>query len=932
MNSKHRTGASALMAVMTMALTGWGQTLYWGGGHTDKADGAPLPTAGAEFSGVWNTTTRNWASSPAPGAYGAFAQGALADLGYATITTDTGKSAVITNETDLILSGLMLATGGNNYNQRITLKAVSPKTITFAGDEALVYAFATDGTRGVSVESSVSFAGAAPWLMTSPQGVFITKSSANVNSGTMNLRGHSSFILSDGGAMPAVPAWNLKATLFLNASAQSFSAPQLVVYCMAAGALNLFKDDAAFALNRGNFTLQLADHATAPSAETIGKLVLAPHGQLSLAGLYNGVEDPGSVGLNPTLTLSDPLCGIDRGADGRGTLIVSVPTSIASYHKGMKLGRPTADVVVSNGVATGTLLPWIPTTCSEFMQVNASTKVLEPVASTFAPTDPNTWVSGGNYRCGTNTAWVATSALTNDLAISSLGFWPKDSNCILSITNGKTLTLSSGALTRHNSSGVFVNTVITNGFLTSDSGQLTVTSGNYGGLTLYSTITGSGMELVKAGGGVTLGGADSNTYDGTTYVSGSLTASKSGSAVAVPGDLVIQPGGQFSASGSAPISATSAVTIAEDGVWNHGTSALVHGAPLTINGGCYYLQNAFPVFASSGNGLVFNGGRIAHYSSASGGISVRTDVHYPATATRQARWEQLYGGTGLFTLKLDGAQRTFDIADSAALADDVPEMVIDARIAPGSPAGGSLRKTGAGMLQLTDDNTYTGGTVVDGGTLRVSTLSAPAQSGLTASFVNTFGLVTFNQPVVTNLIVRQVVRSASNTGITSAKNVTGVLNPFQVVLTGTGATARPTDIVADAISRSGSLGTGPATVNDTGTLQLDPGIAVANAVTVNDGGMIAGSGASVGSLVVDGGTVDATLGAGALAVGGAASLTDASLVVTGVVGDEPETLLTAAGGLTGTFAALSLPPRCTVAYTATAVMLRKSNGTLILVR
>lgn len=922
----------SLATLMALIPPAWAANLYWGGGATHKADDTPLPSTGAEFSGVWNTVTRNWASNPAPGPYGTFSQGVLADLGYATITTDTGKSAVITNETDLTLSGLMSATGGNNYNQRITLKALAPRTITFVGDEALVYAFATDGTRGVSVESSVSFAGSAAWNSTSPNGVFITKSSANVNSGTMNLRGHNSFILSDGGAMPAVPAWNLKATLFLNSSAQSFSSPQLIAYSLAAGTLNLFKDDAAFTLNRGNLTLQLSDHASAPSAETIGKLVLAPHGQLSLAGLYNGVEDPGMIVLNPTLTLSDPVCGIDRGADGRGTLIVSVPTSIATWNKGMKLGVPAADVVVSNGVATGTLLPWIPTTCSEFMQVNPSTRVLEPVPSTMAPTDPNTWSAGGNYRCGTNTAWIATAAIADDLAINSLGFWPKDSNCILTINAGKTLTLASGALTRHNSSGVFVNTVITNGILTSGSGQLTITSGNYGGLTISSTIAGSGVELIKAGGGVTLGGADSNTYDGTTYVSGSLTASKSGSAVAVPGDLVIQPGGQFNANGTAPIASTSAVTIEEDGVWNHGTAALVHGGTVTINGGCYYLQNASPVFAAAGNGLVFNGGRIAHFSSANGGISVRTGVCYPASATRQARWEQLYGATGLFTLKLDGAQRTFDIADSAMLPDGVAEMVIDARIAPGSPSGGSLRKTGDGVLQLTDDNTYTGGTVVDGGTLRVSILSAPAQSGLTASFVNTFGLVTFNQPVVTNLIVRQVVRSASNTGITAARNVTGALNPFQVVLTGTGATARPTDIVADAIARSGSLGTGPVSVNDTATLRLDPGIAVANAVAVNAGGTVAGSGASVGSLTVDGGTVAATLGAGALAVGGAASLADASLVVSGVVGDEPATLLTAAGGLTGAFASLSLPPRCAVSYTATSVVLKRSNGTLILVR
>ena len=112
----------SLMVVATVQ----GQNLYWGGGSTDVADDTALPTSGAAFSGTWNTTTKNWAATNAPGPYGAFTPGALADLGYVSMTTDTGKSAVLTNESDLVLSGLMSVTHGNNYNQRITLKTTSP--------------------------------------------------------------------------------------------------------------------------------------------------------------------------------------------------------------------------------------------------------------------------------------------------------------------------------------------------------------------------------------------------------------------------------------------------------------------------------------------------------------------------------------------------------------------------------------------------------------------------------------------------------------------------------------------------------------------------------------------------------------------------------------------------------------------------------------
>ena len=901
--------------------------LHWGGGSVDLADDTPLPTTGAGFSGTWDTTTKNWASTPTPGPYAAFTQGSLADLGYVYMTSTTDST--ITNAADVTLSGLMSATGGNNNNQRITLKSAASKTITFAGDEAFVYAFATDNTRGLSVESSVSFAGVAPWYMSSPLGRFITKSSANVNSGAMNLRGNGSFVLQDGGTMPLVPEWNLVGTLFLGSFSLSTSVPQLTVYCNQVGAQNIFKDDAVFTLNGGNCTLMLGDHATAPTTETIGKLALEPGGQLSLSSLYYGVEAPGTVVLNPTVTLSDPTCGLDRGASGRGTLIVSVPDAIGSYTPGRKLGYPTADVVVSNGVATGTLLPWISTTCSEFMQVNASTKVLEPIASTLAPTDPNTWAAGGNYRCGPNSPWVATATLADDLAINSLGFWIKTSNATLTIDSGKTLDITSGGLTRHDSSGVWVSTTLTGGSLTSSSGQLVITSGDNGSLTINSAIVGSGMELIKAGGGVTLSGADSNTYDGTTYVSGALTASKTGSAVAVPGDLVILPGGRFGAGGAAPISSISAVTIQEGGVWSQGSYSFTHSAPITIEGGCYYLQNVYPYFSASGTGLHFNGGRITHYSTAGGGISLRTDVDYAASSTLQARWEQLYGNTGLFTIKLDGAQRTFDIADSATLEEGVPEMVIDTRIAPGSPAGGGIRKTGEGVLQLTDNNIYTGGTVVDGGVLRVSTLSAPALSGLIGSCANSFGLVTFNQPVATNMVVRQVVRSVSRTALTADRSITTVMNPYQIVLSSPGNIGRPTDIQADAISRSGSLGTGAVEVNDTATLWIDPGISLDNAVGIADGGTIRASGAGIGSLSITNGTFVADLAEGPLGVTNAVSLSGTTLALVGNPGDEPTTILTASD-ITGQFA--SVPEDVSVLYYPTSITIARVKGSVLIIR
>jgi hypothetical protein len=179
------------------------------------------------------------------------------------------------------------------------------------------------------------------------------------------------------------------------------------------------------------------------------------------------------------------------------------------------------------------------------------------------------------------------------------------------------------------------------------------------------------------------------------------------------------------------------------------------------------------------------------------------------------------------------------------------------------------------------------------------------------------------------MAVRQVIRSASNTGITSAQAITDVINDYQIVVTSTGGTAQPNDIQVDAISRSGSLGTGPATVNDTGTLKIDPGISLANDVTVNAGGTIAASGATIGSLTVNGGTVAATPSAGALSASGAVSLTNTALTLTGNVDNAPMTLLSA-GSITGKFA--SIPEKVSVRYYPTYVTVERMKGLVIVVR
>ena len=101
-------------------------------------------------------------------------------------------------------------------------------------------------------------------------------------------------------------------------------------------------------------------------------------------------------------------------------------------------------------------------------------------------------------------------------------------------------------------------------------------------------------------------------------------------------------------------------------------------------------------------------------------------------------------------------------------------------------------------------------------------------------------------------------------------------------------------------------------------------------MTVTAGGTIAASGAGLGSLVVNGGTVSAQLAKGPLALTGTLSLNTATLAVDSKPGDEPVTILSAAAGVTGKFT--SVPDKVAVQYYPTYVTVCRPKGMLIVIR
>jgi autotransporter-associated beta strand protein len=902
--------AERIIAGALAALAGgaWGSDLYWGGGAVDLAAGTPLPLTTNALSGTWNLTLNNWATSPAPGAYATYADGAFVQLGYYT-NSGPGPVATLTLEASPQVAGFEACLNATtDFNRFFDLTAASARTVTPVGSLCALNLVSQDNTRGMRLRPNVSLAGSAA-LEKDGAGVFEVQSDSSAYTGEVRVR-MGNFSIASSGSLRGVSRFDLSGRI-VTATASGYGGNEFGMGALTVTAANnandKLGDSALVVLNRSNFDYR----PTASSTETMGRVDVETWGVLGGSqGTAGGV-----------LTLGDATAGLTRGSSGQAMAMVPVASA----------GTPFVNIRVPNGLATNVVLPWLASGRGGLMYVDgADSYTLKQAAVTAAATDVSTWTAAygpeSNVRVGDNSAVVLTGALSGDLQLKSLGLF--NTGAATLALGGNLLSLSSGGLS-YKAGALNAHQTLTNGVLTCGADTLYLHSGDSGAaatLVLAVTITGA-VDVVKAGvAGIELAGIQNNTYTGKTVVqSGVLTLNKSGGAVAVPGPLVIRKAGSVGMSKDAQLATSSDVTIEAGGLLTPRLQTF--GGLLTLAGGSIYLQNFSVTCSKAGAGLRFNGGYINHSSTAAGTLNLQTDVRYEASATAQARFERF--STGAYNIELDGGNRTFDIDDSSSLPAGVPEMVVDTTIIPGSPAGGALTKTGAGTLQLTGTNTYAGGTTVNGGTLRVSVIRAAAQSNLVAYTANagqSSSIVVFNAPVAKDMAVGQAITGST---LSANRTVVRVLSDYEILTSGLNVPGVSTNAAVGAVERRGSLGSGPVAVTNAGTLKLDTGIAVTNTVRIFSGGTLAASGASVGPLTVSGGTLAADLAFGAVTVSNAVTLSGANLTVAGALGDEPATVLFATGGVTGTFA--SWPADVTVSYpdANTVVVRKRRTGTVI---
>ncbi len=727
----HFSNPTARLATLLLFTLGFAPinaaTLYYGGGTADITDGTSLPTDRANLTGDWDTTTQNWATDTAGTTYtnwdnsdttaeAFFGSGVTASNGTPTVTL---QEAISVNRITLDLSGL----GG--FNQAVVLDG--SQTITFVGTDPTLSAVAANFRR-IIFESGVSLVSANGMTRTGNNGgQFYIRGDADGILGTWTNEGGYTR-LQNSGSLAGVTQFDLKSGEFEVSN--------------STGANDRLNDNLNVELKgaQSTFDYQGVRNNSNPSTETMGKITLESHGRLNL-------NSSSGSGNNGTLILSDATSGIDRGMDGKGTLIVGIDEGATELR---------TDVEVQNGVATGQILPWMVTSDSRALQLNGATNKLEIVAMDSAPTDLSTWVAGSNYLYDAD---VNPTNQIGTIAINTLGIHDSvgtgNNSTTFNIGASDTLTLTQGllALSRGDSFGA---TNIDGGKITSGNGELYIHSTDDGNaaLDISSELTGSMDVIVASAGTVDFDGSVANTYVGTTYVTaGTLNLNKADNVTSVTGDVFIGHNATLAVNNDEQIASGATVTIRDGGTLNHGDfDNQTYDGQLIIDGGRWNLGAvSFSDVTGAGTGLVFNGGEVtASNTNFNNPVYLLTDVSYASSSEEQAIWrrpDNLADNTrSLFLTKNAGdATRTFNVADSSTLDADTPEMVIEHAIRELGGIG-SLTKTGDGTLVLAADtghggngNLYTGTTTVAAGTLLVNnpvgsgtgTGSVVVQSGAT---------------------------------------------------------------------------------------------------------------------------------------------------------------------------------------------------------
>ena len=457
----------------------------------------------------------------------------------------------------------------------------------------------------------------------------------------------------------------------------------------------------------------------------------------------------------------------------------------------------------------------------------------------------------------------------------------------MTVNSGGTLDLNNTNQTVGNLTGTG-GTIVNNGstaFRTLTIGNGNGGGGNYQGVIADRT-TGSGMlALTKTGSGtITLSGL--NTYTGTTTLNGGILNLASVDTAGVSGPLgasvavgsIAFGGGtlQYSAANSYDYSARFSTAASQPMSIDTNSQSVTFATALTSAGGTLSKTGLGTLaLSSAGNtysgGTTITGGTLQAsgagvLGSTSGSMTVNTGGALDLNGTSQSVGN--FTGTGGTVVNNASATASIlTIGTGNTGGGNYAGVFADNSTGTGTLG---LTKTGSALITVSGANTYTGGTIVDGGTLQASgsgTFGA-VSNGLT---VNAGGILDLNTTAQTVGNLTGTGGSILNNGSTATTLTIGGGN-------GTGGSYQ--GVIAN--NNNAGSGTLALTKTGSGTIGLAGTNTYTGATTVNAGTLaLTGNLGNTAIVANSGGTVSARPGTGTGYAGSAVGVGSSTLTLNG---------------------------------------------------
>jgi autotransporter-associated beta strand protein len=770
---------------------------------TNNSTNAPLSFAGTSKAGSANITTNS-------GAQLVFNDSSTA--GSATITTNSGGQTYIVSSASggtaryimngtgfLDISGLATAgtTAGSIEGDGVVF--LGSKNLAVGGNN-LSTTFSgviQDGGVVPSTGGSLTKTGTGTLILS---GTNTYTGGTTINSGILSISSDANLGNTSGGL-----TFN-GGTLQLTGGAANLASTRAITLNAGGG---------TFDIGGGITTFSQSFGGTGPVTFTNGEVVL------SAVNTYSGattVTSTASLAANVAGALSP---NSDFTVDG--TLVLEGFNNTIKSLSGSgvvanaAIGIPaTLTVAPSSGVTTfsGALIDSLGDALS-LAKTGAGTFILSG-NNTYSGT---TQVSGGTLAAGSTTAFSTTSAFTVNATLDLGGF----SNTIGSLAGSGTVTNSSATAATLTAGG--------NNISTNFSGNL---------------IDGTGALGLTKTGTDTLALTGANTYTGGTTISaGTLQLGDASNTGKIVGAVV----------NNSVFNIVNADTTGITSITNNGTTGFFNGtsadsATITNNSVLEFVNSST---AGSATITTNSGGTTFIAVGANGGTA-----RFILNGTGALDISALTTG-GTIAGSIEGNGNVFLGAHNLAVGGNNLSTTFSGVIQDGGVAGGtggSLTKTGIGILTLTATNTYTGGTTISGGTLQLA--GAGTLGGTTGTLGvsgGTLDLGTTTQTTgaltLTGGAIQNGTLNSSAFGVQAGTISAALAGAGDLTKTGTGT------VVLSGINTY----TGATTING-GVLEVDGAITSSSGVTVNAGGTLTGTGlvdppvpAPVATTINSGGTL-----------------------------------------------------------------------------